>query len=80
VVSARLTRAQDIVLELRSALDPSAWSGGPGLASLYAFLLTEMISANVQNDAAKVAACRELVEPLRDAWRQAAASLTPAAS
>src|SRR5215210_2829380 len=52
VVHARLSRAQDIVLELRSSLDTTAWAGGPGLASLYASLLTEMITANVQKDAA----------------------------
>lgn len=75
VVHARLTRAQDIVLELRSSLDTSVWDGGPGLADLYAFLLTEMISANVRKDAVKVASCRTLVEPLRDAWHRAAAAV-----
>ena len=44
----------------------------PGLANLYAFLLTELMEANVAGDAARVAACRGLVEPLRDAWREAA--------
>jgi flagellar protein FliS len=68
----RLTHAQDIVLELRTSLDVEAWSGGPGLASLYGFLLTEMIGANVSRDADRVAACRALVEPLRDAWQEAA--------
>jgi flagellar protein FliS len=68
----RLTHAQDIVLELRTSLDVEAWSGGPGLASLYGFLLTELIGANVGRDADRVAACRALVEPLRDAWQEAA--------
>jgi flagellar secretion chaperone FliS len=72
VTNARLLRAQDIILELRSSLDVTKWDGGPGLAALYAFLLTELISANVSGDAAKVASCRTLVEPLRDAWHQAA--------
>lgn len=69
-----LLHAQDIVLELRAALDPEAWEGGPGLARLYEFLITELVGANVYHDAARVAACRELVEPLRDAWHQAAAT------
>ena len=72
-VNDRLGRAQEIVAELRSSLDPSAWDGGPALASLYAYLLTELVAANVKKDAAKVAACRTLVEPLRAAWHEAAA-------
>jgi flagellar protein FliS len=73
----RLTHAQEIILELRTTLDVDAWSGAPGLASLYGFLLTELIQANVKRDPDKVASCRALVEPLRDAWREAA-SLTAA--
>lgn len=69
----KLTHAQEIVIELHSSLDVEAWSGAPGLASLYTFLLTELIGANVAKDAARVASCRTLVEPLRDAWREAAA-------
>jgi flagellar secretion chaperone FliS len=70
--SQQLLHAQDIVLELRISLQVDAWSGGPGLASLYTFLLTELVRANVAGDAARVAACRGLVEPLADAWREAA--------
>ena len=69
----RLTHAQEIILELRTTLDLDAWSGAPGLANLYGFLLTELIGANVGRDADRIAACRALVEPLRDAWREAAA-------
>jgi flagellar protein FliS len=70
----RITHAQEIVLELRTSLDVEAWSGAPGLAGLYSFLLTELIGANIARDAGRVAACRTLVEPLRDAWREAAAA------
>jgi flagellar secretion chaperone FliS len=70
----KLTHAQEIVLELRTSLDVEAWSGAPGLAGLYGYLLTELIGANIARDADRVAACRSLVEPLRDAWREAAAS------
>ena len=66
-----LNHAQDIVTELAGALDVSAWDGGPGLASLYAYLLDELVGANVAKDAGRVAAARALVEPLRDAWRAA---------
>ena len=69
----RLTHAQEIILELRTTLDLDAWTGAAGLANLYGFLLTELIGANVGRDADRVAACRGLIEPLRDAWREAAA-------
>ncbi|MFI7596959.1 flagellar export chaperone FliS [Actinoplanes sp. NPDC049681] len=67
-----LKHAQDIVTELHVSLNLDAWDGATGLASLYAFAETELISANVQGDGAKVTAIRELMEPLRDTWREAA--------
>jgi flagellar protein FliS len=70
----RITHAQEIILELRATLDVDAWAGAAGLAGLYGFLVTELIQANIQRDADKVATCRGLVEPLRDAWREAAAA------
>jgi len=70
----KLTHAQEIVIELRTSLDVEAWSGAPGLANLYGYLLTELIGANIAKDADRVAPCRALVEPLRDAWREAAAA------
>ena len=71
--SDNLLHSQEIILELRTTLDVEAWSGGPGLANLYGFLLTELIGANVGRDPDRVAACRAIVEPLRDAWRDAVA-------
>ncbi|GGK82988.1 flagellar export chaperone FliS [Mangrovihabitans endophyticus] len=75
--SEKIGHAQEIILELRTTLDMEAWSGAPGLASLYGFLLTELIQANIRCDADKVASCRSIIEPLRDAWREAAALATP---
>ncbi len=69
-----LNHAQEIIIELRVSLDVEAWSGAPGLAELYGFLLMELIGANIARDADRVLACRTLVEPLRDAWREAAAT------
>ena len=71
----QLQHAQDIVLELRSSLREDAWEGGPRLAALYTWLLGELVQANVKADRNRVASCLQVVEPLRDAWRQAAASL-----
>ena len=71
----QLTHAQDIVFELRGSLQVDLWDGGPRLAALYGWLITEMLQANVKGDRNRVASCLQVVEPLRDAWRQAAASL-----
>ena len=64
--------AQEIVLELRATLDEDAWEGAAGLAQLYGFVINELITANIKGDVARVISCRNLVEPLLDAWRQAA--------
>lgn len=70
--SRQLMHAQEILLELRTSLDVEAWEAAPGLANLYVFVLGELMRANVNGDGALVASCRGLVEPLRDAWREAA--------
>jgi flagellar secretion chaperone FliS len=70
--SNNLIHAQEIVWELAAGLDPTKWSGGPALAALYQFILKELLEANVKKDVDKVASVRDLVEPLRDAWHQAA--------
>lgn len=67
-----LVHAQEIIWELAAGLDPTKWSGGPALAALYQFMLAELLDANVKKEVAKVTSVRELVEPLRDAWQQAA--------
>jgi flagellar protein FliS len=66
-----LLHAQQIVLELLVALDPNRWDGAAGLASLYVYLVHELVEANRERDARRVGVCRELVEPLREAWRAA---------
>jgi flagellar secretion chaperone FliS len=72
----RLLHAQDIVLELRTTLNMSEWDGAAALAQLYGYLLTELVGANVGQDADRVAACRGLVEPLLAAWREAVLTAT----
>lgn len=71
-----LLHAQDIVMELLSSLDVTAWDGASRLAGIYTFLYTELVRANVARDADGVAACLGLVVPLRDAWRDAALATT----
>ncbi len=74
VANYKINHAQEIVLELRATLNVDAWDGAPRLANLYAFILTELIGANVAKSPERVAGCRELLEPLRDAWRDAASA------
>ncbi|MFI5840618.1 flagellar export chaperone FliS [Catenuloplanes sp. NPDC051500] len=69
----RLMHAQEIIIELRSTLDMEVWSGAAGLAALYAYWLSELIGANVTGDAERARLVREQIEPVRDAWREAAA-------
>jgi len=76
----RLVRAQKIVLELRTSLKPELWSGGPRLAALYDYWLREIVHANVRKDAGRVAICRQQIEPIRDAWHQAANEVQSAAA
>jgi flagellar protein FliS len=71
----QLKHAQEIVLELQASLRVDIWDGGPRLSALYAWLLTELIRANTKGDLRRIADCRAIVEPLRDAWAEAAASL-----
>jgi flagellar protein FliS len=78
--SEQLQHAQEIVLELLTSLQVDAWEGGPRLAALYNWLIGELVQANVKLDGNRISACRQVVEPLRDAWRQAAASLAGAPS
>ncbi|WP_448642577.1 flagellar export chaperone FliS [Geodermatophilus sp. URMC 63] len=75
----QLRHAQQIVFELLSSLQVDAWEGGPRLAALYNWLVAELNQAMVKHDAGRVASCLQVVEPLRDAWRQAAASLSAGA-
>lgn len=74
--SEQLVHAQAIVSELMSMLDLDAWSGAPQLLSIYTFLFSELVQANVGHDPARTASCGRIVEPLADAWRQAATGRT----
>ncbi|MBW3087049.1 Flagellar secretion chaperone FliS [Austwickia sp. TVS 96-490-7B] len=67
-----LVHAQAIITELASTLDIDAWAGGEQLLAIYEFCLQELFQANIHKDAARVHSVREIIEPLREAWHQAA--------
>lgn len=73
VVGERIGRAQEILLELHATLDLSVWPEGESLARLYLWMVGELSQARLRNEPRRISDCRELVEPLRDAWHQAAA-------
>ena len=70
--NAELKHAQEIVIELLHSLDTNAWPAAKELSTLYAWLIEQLLQANVRKDAAQVRTCRELIEPLAEAWHQAA--------
>jgi flagellar protein FliS len=67
-----LIHAQQIVDELLMSLDLKMWPDGASLAAIYRNVQAGLIDANVRKDPAPVIACRDLILPLRDAWREAA--------
>lgn len=77
---AQVEHAQAIVFELLASLRVEIWEGGPRLAALYDWLIRELSQSMIKPDTNRIGSCRQIVEPLRDAWRQAAASLAAAPS
>lgn len=71
VVGERVGHASEILLELHSTLDVELWPPGRSLAALYTWLISELTQARLRRDPQRVAACRDLLIPLRDAWHQA---------
>lgn len=71
-VNNQLVHAQEIVMELRASLKVTEWEGGPGMASIYEWLHTQLVKANVTNDTAVTEICLSIVTELADTWRGAA--------
>ena len=68
----QLVHAQEILVHLRGTLDVEAWTGGPGLASLYDWLHAQLVQANLKKDPALTEGCLSMVTDLADTWRAAA--------
>ena len=75
-----LVRAQNIVVELRCSLRPSAGEIAQNLDRLYEFLGRRLVEANLTKDPAIVAGCIRVFTPLRDAWREACLGKAPVAA
>jgi flagellar protein FliS len=74
-IGERVGQAQRILLELRASLDLSIWPDGEPLGRLYEWMFSELSEARLRDQPQRIADVRELVEPLRDAWHQAAQQL-----
>ena len=79
VASTNLLHAQDIITELTSSLKVDAWDGGDRLLALYNYVAGALIDANVKRDTARIRESIELLEPLRQAWHEAAGQLAATA-
>ncbi|ACL40957.1 flagellar protein FliS [Pseudarthrobacter chlorophenolicus A6] len=82
MASVHLLHAQAILTELSSSLKVDAWDGASGLLGIYNYASTALINANIQRDAGLTREAIDLLEPLRQTWHEAAASIsaaTPAA-
>ncbi|GAA4674469.1 flagellar export chaperone FliS [Frondihabitans cladoniiphilus] len=77
IASDNLLHAQAIVAELTSSLRVDLWDGAEGLQALYSYVRTALINANIHRDSSLTRECITLLEPLREAWHEAA-NLTPA--
>lgn len=66
-----LVHAQDIVTALKAALDTEVWPEGEKLDLLYAFVLEQLLAANLRKDKQAIDICLRIIEPLADAWHQA---------
>jgi flagellar secretion chaperone FliS len=68
VVGERIGHAQEILLELHATLDVARWPQGEPLSRLYLWIVGELMQARLKKDPQRVADCRELLTPLREAW------------
>ncbi|MBI2422212.1 MAG: flagellar export chaperone FliS [Candidatus Hydrogenedentes bacterium] len=71
-----LIRAQDIIAELRSALDMKAHPVALDLDRLYEYFQHLLIQANVKKNAAPIDECVRLMTEMRDTWEEAFASIS----
>ena len=67
----KLVRAQNIVLELRTTLNPKAGPLATQLDSLYTWTFSRLMLASSKRDVAAAQEALDIVEGLRSAWRQA---------
>ena len=73
--SVQLKHAQAIIAELSSSLKTGTWDGAEGLLATYLYASNALVNANVHRNIEGTREVIALMEPLREAWHEAAASL-----
>lgn len=80
VADYRLSHAIEIISTLAGSLRLDIWDGAEGLLGLYIYVSNALIHVRVNRDVQLVIEAIALMEPLREAWHQAAESLASAAA
>lgn len=76
----RLTRAQDIVTELRVTLDMTQGAVAQNLASIYDYVGERITAARLERDPEQVSEAMRRMSDLRDAWARIASTPKPAST
>jgi flagellar protein FliS len=71
----RLIKAQEILLELRSTLNPAAGDMATRLDALYTYAYGRLVEGNLRRDTDAVREAVDVVEPIQIAWRQSCLQL-----
>lgn len=65
-----LMRAQDIVIELNASLNMD-YEISKNLRSIYDFVLEKLVDGNIEKDIAPLDEALEILQDLRDTWKEA---------
>lgn len=65
-----LMRAQDIIIELNASLNMD-YEISNNLRSIYDFIMERLVDGNIQKDIAPLDEALELLQELRDTWKEA---------
>lgn len=71
--SDQLRHAQDIIIELQRTLDADVWDGARRLMAIYDYVFEAAVQANIGRNVELTRECQRRLEPLRQAWHEAAA-------
>jgi len=71
----QVIRAQDMVRELRNALDMSRGEIAEGLHRLYTFMVQRLIKANLEKDVKCIDEVLAMLTDLKNTWLQAVSTL-----
>lgn len=74
--TAQLMHAQEIITELQRTLDLDVWDGASRLMAIYDYVFATLVSANIGRDVEATRECTRRLEPLRQAWHEAATAST----